>query len=512
MHRAQTNTEHGIGTASGGDTRTATIIGVSLMGALVVLFLLSTVFGTGEGGGGTTPTLQTVPEDTSGVDTLPGIETTSFFQLKPRFWLQARALSTGNAGWGPDVVAPFDTLWQLESSGGREFFSSPALVDGTLYLGCNDGRIRAVDASSGSVLWSYSTVCGICGEPAVDSAAVYFGGQDGYIYSLDRSSGSRNWSSGIGYHVFCDTGIMCDSLIISGNSMGKVCALDSRSGEPVWDAELGGIILGPVIIDTLAVFTTESGVTAVLDSNGRVRWDRSDGRQASPPSADSTAVFVGFSGGMVRKFDLDTGDLVWETDVVSGSGRCVLARPVVTGSRVLVGTNDGQLVCLDRQGGGVLWAQQFDNWLQLSPAVGQDLVYLACDDQRLHILELETGEKVDSLEMGGYSGTAPLLWEGTLFYGNTSGDFRAIRGTLPEEEQTGVQPDTTGESAQGTDTLTVSADTLDTPSSGTSGGDMVQALPEVPDIVEEDVPDSVDSVPPDTTGASQDGPDGEEGQ
>lgn len=431
MHKAETHTEEGIGSRVHGDTRKVTLIGVCLMGALIALFLLSTVFSSGGGGEDPTPTLQAVSEDSSGTDSIPEAAVPVLIEARPRFWLQARASSSGDAGWGVDVTAPFQDIWQLESAGGREFFSSPALVDEVLYLGCNDGNMRAVNAASGSVLWSFSTVCGICGEPAVDSTTVYFGGQDGYVYALERATGQREWSSGLGFHIFSDTGILCDSLILSGNSMGKVCALDSRTGQPVWDHEIGGIVLGPAVVDTLAIFTSESGVTAVFDCQGEILWTATHTNQASAPSADSTAVYVAYSGGMVRKFDIANGTLLWDTDVVSRPGRTVLARPVLTGGKVLVGTNDGQLICLNRETGGIIWEQQFDNWLQLPPAVGQELVYLACDDQRLHLVELETGAKLDSLEMGGYSGTAPLLMDGVIFYGNTSGVFTAVQGTPP---------------------------------------------------------------------------------
>jgi len=401
------------------------------MGALVLLFLFSTVFRSGGDGGERNAALQALQEDGPPSD-VPAIPPDTAFETRPGQWLQARAGSMGDAGWGPGVRAPFQLLWQLESSGGREFFSSPAMVGGVLYMGCNDGYLRAVDASSGAVRWSFATSCGICGEPAVDSSMVFIGGQDGYVYALDRSSGSKQWSSGLGYHVFCDVAVMCDTLVLAGNSMGRICALDRSTGSPVWDAYIGGIVLGPAVVDTLAVFTSESGITAVVDAHGGVKWSRDNSTQASPPSADSTSVYVAFSGGMVRRFDLGTGDLLWETDVIDASGRCVLARPVVTGGRVLVGTNAGTLVCLGRDGGEVLWEQEFDNWLQLPPAVADGTVYLACDDQRLHLLDLQSGAKIDSLEMDGYSGTAPLICDGMLYFGNTSGDFRALRGTLPE--------------------------------------------------------------------------------
>ncbi len=473
------------GTGRRVDSRTAMYIGTSLIAALIVLFLLSTVFrGNSREPAGA---LQTAPQDTLQVETtVPDTAITDTASSKPDFWLQARGSSTGNAAWGPDVTAPFDTLWLLESGGGREFFSSPALVEGTLYFGCNDGKMRAVDAESGSVLLSFSSVCGICGEPAVDSSTVYFGGQDGYVYALRRTDGGKRWSAGLGYHVFCDTGIMCDSLVLSGNSMGKICALSATTGEPLWDRDIGGIVLGPAVMDTIALFTTENGNVTALDQDGNVLWSKDYSGQASPPSADSAYAYVAFSGGMVRKFDLKTGSVVWEKDVVNTSGRCVLARPVICRGLVLVGTNDSRLVCLDGSGGDIVWEQSFENWLQLPPAVGDEIVYLACDDQRLHLLELDTGDRLDSLEMGGYSGTAPLVSDGIVYYGNTSGEFRALRGSIPQPEQA----DTTMVSVDSSEVISEGPDSLLADSSETleSSVDSLQVQVQPLEEPEEDSP------------------------
>ncbi len=428
MHKSHTH--DGIQTSEKGDNTRILIIGISLGAALILLFLISTVFKSNGSNAEPSEVAQVLPLE----DSLPDIEVESFDEEIPEFWLQARALSTGKAGWGPDIVAPFDTLWHMRSNAGREFFSSPALVDGVLYFGCNDGILRAVDAADGSVEWTYVTACGICGEPSVDSSSVYSGGQDGVIYALDRFSGTKRWSAGLGYHVFAGTAVLCDTLVVTGNSMGKVCALNTATGEPVWDDEIGGIVLGPAVIDSMVVFSSEGGDIAAFDHEGNRIWFRDYSSQASAPSADETGVYAGFSNGVVRKFSLADGEVIWETDIAGTSRRCVLARPVVAGDIILSGTYDGQMVSLSSSDGSVLWRQQFDNWLQLPPAVGQELLYVACDDQRLHIVDLATGAKIDSLEMDGYSGTAPLLVNGKLYFGNTSGDFTALSGTVPEAD------------------------------------------------------------------------------
>ena len=439
MNNSKTHSEGHIGSIVSGDGKYVKIIGTSLILALIALFAVSTFFrrSTDQEPSGSLP--QAAAADSLEADTLGPSPQPPAFREPPPLWLQARGGPLGNGGWSYDIEAPFDTLWHMRANGGREFFSAPALVDSVLYIGCNDGLLRAVDAREGNLLWSFSTVCGICGEPSVDSSSVYFGGQDGYVYAIDRNSGSKQWSAGLGYHIFCDTGILNDSLVVTGNSMGKVCALRTEDGEVAWEGDIGGIVLGPVIADGRAVFTSESGSVAAFSHQGENIWTRSWSGQASPPAADSTGVYVGFSTGYLRKLSIETGELIWEKDLVSTSTRCVLARPVIAADLVFSGNNDGKLVCLDASTGGVIWEQEFDNWLQLPPAVCQELIYLACDDQRLHILQLADGSKVDSLEMKGYSGTAPLVWNGQLYYGNTSGDFTALRGTVPRAEPDSVE-------------------------------------------------------------------------
>lgn len=350
----------------------------------------------------------------------------------PDYWLQGRGTPTGNAGWSDKIAfTSFDTLWIFDDVGGREFFSAPAYSGGKIYFGCNDGYMRCLNVSTGDVIWSFKTPCGICGEPAVDSLLVYFGGQDGTVYALDRNTGAEVWHRKLGYHIFCNVAIYSDTLLLTGNSDGTVYALDIRTGNLVWQYQLSGIVLGPVISDSLLIFTTEDGMVAAFNSSGAINWQHSYQSQASPPSVSGTSVIVGFSNGIIRNFSLLTGEVIFETDITTLPLRCLISRPVIVGSRIYAGTCDSRLVCIDISSGELIWEQIFENWIQLPPVLGKSSIYLSCDDQRLHILDSASGEKLDSLEMGGYSGTAPLLMDNTLYYGTTFGEFFALEGIEP---------------------------------------------------------------------------------
>jgi outer membrane protein assembly factor BamB len=135
--------------------------------------------------------------------------------------------------------------------------------------------------------------------------------------------------------------------------------------------------------------------------------------------------------------DLHSGETIWETDLTSSSSRTVLSRPVLVDSVLLVGSCDSRLVLLDAADGTVKWETRFENWIQVPPVVAGSVVFVAGDDQRLHLLEFETGAKLDSLEIGGYSGTAPLYLDGIIVLGTASGELFALRGTALEPLEDG---------------------------------------------------------------------------
>jgi outer membrane protein assembly factor BamB len=194
------------------------------------------------------------------------------------------------------------------------------------------------------------------------------------------------------------------------------------------------VILGPAIADTVVVFSSEDGIVCAYGAGGASLWRRDFPAQASAPSISGTSVFVGFADGFLRKLDLSSGSVVWETDLTSASTRMVVSRPVSAGGRILAGTCDGRVVCLSDGDGHLLWETVLENWVQVPPAVGDSAVYVCSDDQRFHVLDLFTGEVLYSMEMGGYAGSAPLVANGTVYFGTASGDFFAYRGSVLDHD------------------------------------------------------------------------------
>ncbi len=413
-----------VGTASKRSRRSIVLIAATLVAVLTVIFFLNDsetetpMFG------------QEAPVQANQVAPAVTPDSSNQSSLPPDLWLQAYGSSSGNAAWGSPVVAPFDTLWNFSTD--RELFSPPAFVGDFVFIAGNDKVLRALNKDSGQQIWTRSVTCGLSGGVAADSSAVYFSGQDGYMYALDFETGSEIWKTGLGYHIFTDACVFGDSLVLAGNSMGSIAALDKRTGVLIWDDTMDGLLLGPSVTDSIAVFSSEAGSVGAWNISGNSLWSRGFTTQPSAPSIVSNVVFLGFSSGKVLALSLFTGETLWESSLDNVNGRTVLSRPAITDDSLLVaGTCDGRVFCLETVAGELQWETELDNWIAVAPAVCDTIVYASCDDGRIHTLSLNTGIAIDTLETGSYSGTPPVLLGGVLYTGNSDGDFTAVTGALP---------------------------------------------------------------------------------
>ncbi len=79
------------------------------------------------------------------------------------------------------------------------FKSSPAIgADGTIYIGCNNGYLYALNPRDGSIKWKFAAGDTIKSSPAVGAdGTIYFGSYDGYLYALNPN-GTLKWKEQLG--------------------------------------------------------------------------------------------------------------------------------------------------------------------------------------------------------------------------------------------------------------------------------------------------------------------------
>ena len=108
---------------------------------------------------------------------------------------------TGVSVTGESPVDKYILKWKTDPMAIGHYFaskSSPTVDDNNIYVGMDDGVLRALNRRNGELVWSFATHSffseqervgdrhyGIHGTPAVDDRHVYIGDYDGYLYAVD---------------------------------------------------------------------------------------------------------------------------------------------------------------------------------------------------------------------------------------------------------------------------------------------------------------------------------------
>jgi hypothetical protein len=107
--------------------------------------------------------------------------------------------------------------------------STPAVHDDKVFIGSDDGKIYALNASDGSVVWSYQTGGEIWSAPAVSGdGKVCFGSLDHFVYCLNENTGSLIWSYDTGTSRLQSSPAISDGMLFIGNENGNVYAFGAR--------------------------------------------------------------------------------------------------------------------------------------------------------------------------------------------------------------------------------------------------------------------------------------------
>ncbi|MFI6588133.1 serine/threonine-protein kinase [Embleya sp. NPDC050493] len=211
----------------------------------------------------------------------------------------------------PPAVTPTDTTVRWSYSTGAEVDSSPAVVDGVVYIGSHDKNVYALDAATGTKKWGYATGAEVFSSPVVAGGVVYVGSTDKNVYALDAATGTRKWVYTTGEKV-ASSPVVVGGVVYVGSADMNVYALDAATGAKKWAYTTGGMVWqSPAVVGGVVyVPSNDKNVYALDAATGAKKWAYSIGASTS-----SNPVVA---GGMVY---IGSGDKnVYALDAVSGTG------------------------------------------------------------------------------------------------------------------------------------------------------------------------------------------------
>ena len=113
------------------------------------------------------------------------------------------------------------------------FTSSPAVVNGIVYVGSFDDNVYALNATSGDKLWNYTTGGAVASSPTVVNGEVYVGSDDGNVYALNAISGYKLWSHNTGNWGVSSPAVV-GGVVYIGSWDHNVYALNATNGDKLW--------------------------------------------------------------------------------------------------------------------------------------------------------------------------------------------------------------------------------------------------------------------------------------
>ncbi len=144
---------------------------------------------------------------------------------------------------------------------------------------------------------------------------------------------------------------------------------------------------------------------------------------------DDGRFFLGDFDGIVRALSLEDGSELWQVQAESE----LYAGPIVYGDLLLITTESGSCLALDKTTGEEKWAFRIDAPLRCAPTIYQGHVMLSGCDSRLHVIDVTNGESVGSTEVGSQTGCTAAIQESKAFFGTEEGRFVAIDLTDPKD-------------------------------------------------------------------------------
>jgi FOG: WD40-like repeat len=159
--------------------------------------------------------------------------------------------------------------WSYSRGGPGTELSSPAVVNGTVYIGGVGGSVYALNATDGTERWKTATTFDVQSSPTVWNDTVYIGSNED-VYALDTTTGTEQWSYPTNNKVY-STPTVVNGTVYVGSYDNNVYTLDAVKGTEQWTYTTGGFVFSsPTVVDGIAYFGSEDGNLYALHADDSV--------------------------------------------------------------------------------------------------------------------------------------------------------------------------------------------------------------------------------------------------
>ncbi|MFD3165117.1 PQQ-binding-like beta-propeller repeat protein [Herpetosiphon sp. NSE202] len=316
-----------------------------------------------------------------------------------------------------------EVLWKFRCE--DEVRSSPFVRNGTLYIGCYDTNLYALDTKRGEFRWKKPTEGGISSTPTVWDDMVIVGSDDGNVYAFDTRAGTQRWVFRTEKPVRSSPRVQ-DRLVYFGSDDYHMYAVDATNGRQIWRYRgWQWIRSSPCLTSSMVIFGSGDGSIVALDLfKGGIRWKQKlQGGIVSSAAANDTMVLVGCMDNNLHALDLEGGWPIWKFR----TSHYVNSSPIIIGNRAFVGGIDGNVYAVDLKNGKQVWQYNTGAQIVSSPVADSGRIYIGAADGTVYCLDAGSGTPVWTHTCEGPIVSTPAVVEGVVYIGSMDHNVYALR-------------------------------------------------------------------------------------
>jgi len=259
--------------------------------------------------------------------------------------------ATGKLLWRHNVPAPLH--------------SAPTVADGRVYVVTIDNQLEVLAADDGRLLWNHTGLpetAGLLGgsSPAVEGDIVVVAYSSGEIFALRTENGRPLWTDNLASARSLDAltaladirgrPVIDHGLVFAISHSGRMVAIDLRTGDRVWEQDIGGSYTPWLAGEFVYVLTNDGSLVCLTRREGRIKW------VLDLPRYENEAKKKG---------------------VLDWSG------PVLAGDRLIVLASNGDAISVSPYTGKALGRIEFPDGSYVAPVLANKILYIITQDADL---------------------------------------------------------------------------------------------------------------------------------
>lgn len=304
-----------------------------------------------------------------------------------------------------------------------EIRGTPLLYQGTVYIGCYDNNLYALNAADGKFQWKYATEGGIVSRPVAYDGNVFFGSEDQRLHVVSTRTGRVVWTYYTDGRIHSSPRI-AEGHVFIGSDDHMLHAVNINTNRGIWKFEAPDEVRStPFVANDLVYFGSEIGDFYAVDFRGTMKW-RFQAKRAvtSSPIVEGQYAFFSSVDSTLYCLDARNGWAIWRFRLGKGS----VSSPAFSDDYVFVGAADGFIYCVEAHSGKEVWRFRTEHQVSSSPAIYKDSLYCGSVDGNLYCLEARTGRQRWKFGTEAAITGSPIVFDDIVYFGSTDHQVYAL--------------------------------------------------------------------------------------